>query len=106
MSTMNVEYTCPVCGTRQQTVGETGEGVEVPECSNPACTAEPVWGAITVSMMRDAVVKVAQTHPQQTATWTAVFILRLLSRVRKVPAVSDPDSVAVWTDALNKLASR
>ena len=28
------------------------------------------------------------------------------SRVRKVPAVTDPDSVAVWTDALNKLASR
>jgi hypothetical protein len=103
---MNVEYTCPVYGTTQQTVGETGEGVEVPECPNPACTAEPAWGAITVSMMKQAVVTVAQTHPQNTATHTAAFILRLLGRVRKVPAVSDPDSVVVWTDALNKLASR
>jgi hypothetical protein len=106
MTTMNITYTCPSCGTQQTGVAETGVGAEVPECSNPACTAQPAWGAITLDMMRSAVVTVAQTHPTGTAAFTAAFILRLLSRVRKVPAVTDPASVTVWQQQLDALARR
>lgn len=103
---MNIEYTCPACGTKQATSAAVGDGVEVPECPNPACTAQPQWGAVTVAMLQQAVVTVAQTHPAQTAMWTAVFIMRLLFRVRRVPAVSDPDAQAVWQQALDVLARR
>ncbi|NLE21350.1 MAG: hypothetical protein GX624_01005 [Actinobacteria bacterium] len=103
---MNITYTCPTCGTVQQAMASPGEGAEVPECSNPACTSEPAWGPVTLTMMKQAVVTVAQTHPQNTAAYTAGFILRLLGRVRKVPAVSDPESVDAWAAALDALARR
>jgi hypothetical protein len=103
---VNITYTCPVCSTAQQATASPGEGAEVPECSNPACISEPAWGPVTLTMMKQAVVTVAQTHPQNTAVYTAGFILRLLSRVRKVPAVSDLESVDAWAAALDALARR
>jgi hypothetical protein len=103
---VNIQYTCPACATKQTTIAEVGDGVEVPECANPACTAQPQWGAITVPMLQQAVIAVAQTHATQTAMWTAVFIMRLLFRVRRVPAVTDPDAQAVWQQTLDVLARR
>ena len=103
---MNITYTCPVCGTAQTASAATGAGVEVPECGNPACSAEPAWGAVTLTMMKQAVSTNMAGHPTNTAGALARFILRLLSRARKVPATADPDDVAVWTEVLDELASR
>jgi hypothetical protein len=103
---MNIEFTCPACGTKQQAILPEGEGMSVPECPNPACNAEPAWGPITLTMMKDAVLTVAQTHPTGTALYTAGFILRLLNRVRRMPAGGEPEAAAVWAAALDQLARR
>jgi hypothetical protein len=103
---VNITYACPVCGTAQTATAATGAGVEVPECSNPACSVEPAWGAISLTMMKQAVSTNMAGHPTNTAGALARFILRLLNRARKVPATTDPDDVAVWTEILDQLASR
>ena len=103
---MNITHTCPVCGTEQTASAATGAGIEVPECGNPACTAEPTWGAVTLTMMKQAVSTNMAGRPTNTAGALARFILRLLGRARKIPATTDPDDVAVWTEVLDELASR
>lgn len=107
MTAMNVEYTCAACGSVQTVEGaKAGEPVRVPQCTNTNCSAEPQWGAITLSTMKAAVVTVAQTHPQNTAAWTAVFILRLLTRVRPIGDENDADAIAGMAAQLDALARR
>jgi hypothetical protein len=103
---VNIEFTCPACDTRQQVTLSEGEGMTVPECSNPACDAEPAWGPITLTMMKDAVLTVAATHPSGTALYTAGFVLRLLNRVRRMPAGGEPEAASGWAAALDALARR
>lgn len=107
MTAMNVEYTCPACGGVQTVSGaRAGEALQVPECANPACTAEPQWGAVSLTMLRGAVATVAQTHPNNPDRWTAMFILRLLKQVRPVKDITDPDAAANWQQQLDTLARR
>lgn len=103
---MNITYRCPDCGTEQAATAAPGEVPAVPECSNPACTGDPAWGAVSLPMMKRAVQTVFDGHPTGTPAATAKFVLRLLGRARQVPATAEPDAVAVWQATLDKLAAR
>ena len=103
---MNITYTCPSCGTTQIAVAAPGEVSAVPECSNPACTADPAWGAISLQMMKQAIGTVIDGHPTGTNAALAKFVIRLLGKVRQVPATTDADAASVWQDVLSKLAAR
>jgi hypothetical protein len=104
---MNVQYTCPTCGTVQSLSGiPTGGGVQVPECSNPACNADPVWGPISLTMMKDAIQTNMDGHPTGTTGALAKFVIRLLNKARPMAATADADSVTAWQDVLAKLAAR
>jgi hypothetical protein len=105
--TMNVAYTCPTCGTVQTATGlPTGDGVQVPECSNPACNADPAWGPISLPMMKAAVQTNMDGHPTGTNAALAKFCIRLLNKARPMAAAADADSVLVWQAVLDKLAAR
>ena len=103
---MNITYTCPVCGTVQTADLSPGEPSEVPECSNAACTLDPAWGPISLAMMKTAVGTVIDGHPNATNAALAKFILRLLNKVRKMPACIDLGAAAMWQTYSTKIARR
>jgi hypothetical protein len=104
---MDVEYTCPTCGTVQTVPGvPTGDGLMVPECSNPACAADPAWGPISLEMMKGAIQTNMAGHPTGTTGALAKFVIRLLGKARPMSGAADADAVAAWQDILDKLAAR
>jgi hypothetical protein len=104
---MNVQYTCPTCGTTQALPSiPTGDGLTVPECSNPACSADPAWGPISLTMIKNAIQTNMDGHPTGTTGALAKFVIRLLGKARPMTGSADADSVAVWQGILDKLAAR